>query len=845
MSKYNAIYLLALLITITLTSCYEPPISNNNDNSAPVTWKGMLQSAPIKPELNWVYYDITLKTSLIFNGTVWDTMVVNGIDGISMNWLGTLDSAPDSPLPNSAYYDKTHKVAFLFNGIQWDTLLCSGQDGLSIQWKGNLTTAPENPRENWIYYDLSQHNTLIFTKGDWQLFMPDGLSGLSLDWLGSFESHPIEPSLNAAYYNTIKRCSYFFDGIGWQVISRDGSKGDAGNSIVWLGEKLYAPVNPIINWAYFSLIDFNSYIFDGTEWQMLAKSGEHGLSIIWVGELDHFPPTPKLNWAFFNRQDGSSYLFDGQEWQILTKAGKDGTNGTSLHWLGAFTIAPTKAEINNLYYNTLSNTTYIYTEKGWEVFAIGGADGFDGWDGTDGKDGKDLEKLCAHKSQYIWSGDTLYLQHNFGKFGTSFIGQYVNPHDSTARSYDDRDSSWFPPFDSIYATDLYATSHPQQERVLFTRNDGTVIQVCDERKELYKGGLLLNLNPLGVEGAPLRFCNSYISHISVHEDSNNTLYISYIDEEQDSSIVLTTIGSDNTISHRTVKSTRTQSVKSILRRDGSLLFIYPCEKGFKFQVVSTDSSISEPLEFATSAIASSYRVKILQNGSIQFFGIGNNLISAIIHPDNTVSEKTHAEIANPRGVFPFVEQSSGMQILPVSLKDTIGLQDKTLLLLKHSPNNGIVSVDTLSMNCTNINLDLLNNDTLSALLCIEIPYRTLCYHMILSPDLEKLSEATLHDQLQAPATTIKNSELYVTHTYKDIGSSVHLLRLRKSLHYPQLSLKILSEDKAGLINHTGRCLLLTLTAYDAPLTYKEALTLSRASQKQKRSATYCEFPKRF
>lgn len=843
----RCIYITIIPLILLMVGCYEPPVSGDDSASTPVIWKGMLESAPMKPEVNWVYYDIQLKTSFIFDGIVWDTMVVKGIDGVSMQWLGTLTQAPTEPTINSAYYDATLNTAFIFTGTTWDTLTCGGQDGLSIQWKGNLEQAPTSPQENWIYFDLQQKKTLIYSNAMWQEFLPGGLSGISLQWLGRFESHPEMPPVNGAYYNTIKRCSYLFDGTAWVIISRDGTEGESGNSIVWLGEKLYAPVDPLVNWAYFSMIDYNSYIFDGTEWQVLALSGKQGISIIWMGELDRFPKPPKLNWAFFHKGDGNSYIYNGQNWSLLAASGEDGENGTSLVWLGTFDKAPTQAAINNIYYNSRLNTTYIYTETGWQVFAIGGSDGLDGWDGTDGEDGDDLNSLCAHKSQYIWSGDTLFLDHYFGTYGTTFIGQYVNPHDSTARSYDDRDPSWYPPYDSVYAKELYTKSKKKQERVLFTRNDGSIIQVYDEREELYKGGILITLGAQGIASAPFRFCDSYVSHIAVHENPENALYITYINEEKDSTAFLTIITKENVVTHHQLTTTKTKSIKSAYRSDGSLLFIYPHETGFQFQTFLPDSTITPPQKFAENAIDSTYSIELLKNGKVQFFGITTNLISATIALDNSVSETSISDIDQAVKVFDFVEQSSGTMIVPISLRDTLEFQEKNLVIMQITPGNHVTKIDTLSMNCVSINLDLLENDTLSVLFRIKITNLMITYHMILSPDLEKLSESMLHDLLQEPATAVKNGEIYVTHTYHEEENVVHFLRLRKSHHYPELVLKVLNSNKAGLINHTGRCLLLTLTAYDKPLLYQDALRKSNSLEMKDRSSVFtgCVLPKRF
>ena len=58
-----------------------------------------------------------------------------------------------------------------------------------------------------------------------------------------------------------------------------------------------------------------------------GKDGKDGLSIIWKGALDEAPAEPELNWAYYNKNDGCSYIYNGSEWNLLAKAGKNGTDG--------------------------------------------------------------------------------------------------------------------------------------------------------------------------------------------------------------------------------------------------------------------------------------------------------------------------------------------------------------------------------------------------------------------------------------------------------------------------------------------------------------------------------------
>jgi len=47
------------------------------------------------------------------------------------------------------------------------------------------------------------------------------------------------------------------------------------------------------------------------------------ISIIWKGELTEAPSDPEMNWAYYNSEDGISYIWDGSQWNILAKDGID------------------------------------------------------------------------------------------------------------------------------------------------------------------------------------------------------------------------------------------------------------------------------------------------------------------------------------------------------------------------------------------------------------------------------------------------------------------------------------------------------------------------------------------
>ena len=106
------------------------------------------------------------------------------------------------------------------------------------------------------------------------------------------------------------------------------------NYFIWKGFSDTAPKNPKLNWAYFNTTDSCIYIFNGTAWVKdgqngkdgidgtNGKDGKDGLSIIWKGESETAPKNPELYWAYFNTTDGCSYIWNGENWDYLAKGGK-------------------------------------------------------------------------------------------------------------------------------------------------------------------------------------------------------------------------------------------------------------------------------------------------------------------------------------------------------------------------------------------------------------------------------------------------------------------------------------------------------------------------------------------
>ncbi len=66
---------------------------------------------------------------------------------------------------------------------------------------------------------------------------------------------------------------------------------------------------------------------DGTSFQssqrIIGKDGTNGKGILWQGSLGSPPNSPELNWAYFDTLQNTSFIYNGVQWNILAK----GTQG--------------------------------------------------------------------------------------------------------------------------------------------------------------------------------------------------------------------------------------------------------------------------------------------------------------------------------------------------------------------------------------------------------------------------------------------------------------------------------------------------------------------------------------
>ena len=65
---------------------------------------------------------------------------------------------------------------------------------------------------------------------------------------------------------------------------------------------------------------------DGTD----GQDGVDGISIVWQGSLTAAPANPELNWGYYNTAEGKSYIWDGTDWLIIAQDGTGSGGGDFL-----------------------------------------------------------------------------------------------------------------------------------------------------------------------------------------------------------------------------------------------------------------------------------------------------------------------------------------------------------------------------------------------------------------------------------------------------------------------------------------------------------------------------------
>jgi hypothetical protein len=303
-----------------------------------------------------------------------------------------------------------------------------GPDGHSLRWLGSSHVFPVNPSLNDAFYHTLNRRSYVFApmvvapyNNEWQPFAhdgnhgndgadgSDGIDGRYINWRGSFNTHPTQNVQNLdAYYNFESRQAYVFDGNNWTVMIRDGY------SINWLGTFTSHPITANINDAYHNETNHNSYIWgrrggldDTIGWSILARSitGPQGPVGSGIRILDAFDTVSDLIAAHPIGSPGDAVVIAGTTLFVWSDTSTPpgwkeagnlvGVPGVSIQWLGTGTVHPSGATLNQAYFNSADNISYIFDGSNWMILSQGtrgdagepGPQGPPGIDGAIGADG--------------------------------------------------------------------------------------------------------------------------------------------------------------------------------------------------------------------------------------------------------------------------------------------------------------------------------------------------------------------------------------------------------------------------------------------------------------------------
>ncbi len=279
-------------------------IKNNTDgkdgadgsDGTSIVWLGAFDSSDEieNPQYLNAYFNKKDGCSYIYNGTSWELLAragddgKDGADGLSIIWLGSFASSDEieNPAVLNAYYNTTDGCSYIYTASGWTILAKSGTDGAdgtSIVWLGLHYSAPKTAENLNVYYNFTDGCSYIYADNSWHLLVKGNQNTDSTDeellptWLGSFSSSNeiTEPQILDSYYNTTDDCSYVYTSVGWAVL--EDTQNVTRKCVVsnWLGVKESADVilNPNFLDSYLNSTDGYSYIYDGTNWNLIAEVG--------------------------------------------------------------------------------------------------------------------------------------------------------------------------------------------------------------------------------------------------------------------------------------------------------------------------------------------------------------------------------------------------------------------------------------------------------------------------------------------------------------------------------------------------------------------------------------------
>ncbi|HPQ35822.1 MAG TPA: hypothetical protein PK563_15115, partial [Tenuifilaceae bacterium] len=306
-----------------------------------------------------------------------------GPAGISINWLGSFDAEPQDPTLNQAYYNTVQKKSYVYNGTEWNIISQDGEDGAQGPQGDQGIPGAQGPQG------------IQGIQGEQG---PDGEQGLagndgiSIQWLGSYTNYPLDPTPNQAFYHQTEGKSYVYNGT-WQILAQDGLQGLTGD------QGPQGPQGPqgepgtgLVNmglWVTETTYNSGEYVF-------AESSSTPGTNTMYICQTDGYysetePSLDNENWVEFEAPQGEQGEIgptgpigpQGEQGEM----GPKGDQGVSLVWLGSYASDPDSPEVNNAYYNTVFEKSYVYDGEIWHMIVQDGAQGPQGDQGIPGPKG--------------------------------------------------------------------------------------------------------------------------------------------------------------------------------------------------------------------------------------------------------------------------------------------------------------------------------------------------------------------------------------------------------------------------------------------------------------------------
>ena len=221
----------------------------------------------------------------------WDTSIPDTPDG-SYLWTRTKVNYSDGNSTTS--YTVSYQSRDGTNATQYYTHIMYATNAQGA----NISSNPSG--KTYIGIRVDEIPTASTTPGDytWSKFIGDnGTDGFSL-WTTT-----VAPSNN--------------------VYTRSQLTGPTSTQVPRVGEVIIRS-----NRYQYSITNVNgNNITVGSAVDLKGANGTNGTSIVWKGDLSSAPSNPQNLWAYYNTTDKKSYIYNGSQWEIMTTDGTPGAKG--------------------------------------------------------------------------------------------------------------------------------------------------------------------------------------------------------------------------------------------------------------------------------------------------------------------------------------------------------------------------------------------------------------------------------------------------------------------------------------------------------------------------------------